>query len=139
MTQQTTIGTERDVRELVDAFGGALFARDLAASMALLTDGPDLAVIPSEGVDVYRGPQAVRAFFDRIYNGPRRYGWAWDDRWISLDGQTASFVAVGIETVDEGDGRRQIPYCLTGVAVNTSAGWRLKLLHASEDTAGART
>lgn len=139
MTQPLPIGTERHVSELIDTFGDALYARDLEASMALLTDKPDLAVIPSEGVEVYRGPRAVRAFLDRIYNGPRRYGWGWDDRWISVDGEAASFVAVGTETVDEGNDRSFIPYCLTGVAVSTSAGWRLKLLHASEDPAGART
>jgi ketosteroid isomerase-like protein len=138
MTQQTTARTERNVIELIDAFGIALFARDLEASMALLADMPDLAVIPSEGVDVYRGPQAVRAFLDQIYNGPRRYGWVWDDRWISVDDDAATFVAVGTETVDEGNNRSVIPYCLTGVAVSTSGGWRLKLLHASEDSVGAR-
>ena len=139
MTQQSTIAAEHEVGELIDAFGNALLARDLEASMALLSSGPDLAVIPSEGVDVHRGPQAVRAFLNRIYDGPRRYGWAWHYRWVSTDGDTASFVAVGTETVDERDQRTLIPYCLTGVAVRTSAGWRLKLLHASEDPAGAKT
>ena len=129
----------RAVRALVDAFGKAQYARDAEASMAVLAAGPDLAVIPSEGVDVYRGTRAVRAFLDRIYSGPRRYGWRWDERWVSLNGDTATFVAIGTESVEEGGARKLIPYCLTGVAVNTASGWRLKLLHASEDSTGATT
>lgn len=105
--------------------------------MAALSPQADLAVIPSEGVDVYRGTRAVRAFLDGIFSGPRRYGWRWKERWVSLNGDTATFVALGTESVDEGGKRRLIPYCLTGVAVNTPAGWRLKLLHASEESTGA--
>lgn len=127
----------RAVHALIDTFAEALYARDVESSMAVLSEGPDLAVIPSEGVDVYRGPRAVRAFLDRIYSGPRRYGWRWKERWVSMSGQTATFVALGTESVDEGGERRRIPYCLTGVAESTPAGWRLKLLHASEDPTGA--
>ena len=127
----------RAIHAVIDSFGKALYARDVDASMAVLSAGADLTVIPSEGVDVYRGTRAVRAFLDRIYAGPRRYGWRWKERWVSLNGETATFVALGTESVDEDGERRRIPYCLTGVAVNTPAGWRLKLLHASEDTTGA--
>ena len=126
----------RAVLALVDTLGKALSAQDVKASMTVLSAEADLAVIPSEGVDVYRGPREVHAFLDRIYSGPKRYGWRWDERWVSLNGDTATFVAIGTESVDERGSRRHIPYCLTGVAVNTSAGWRLKLLHASEDSAG---
>jgi ketosteroid isomerase-like protein len=124
----------REVSALIDAFGDTLHARDLDASMAVLDVHPELTVIPSEGVYVYRGPEAVRAFLARIYGGPRRYGWRLGDRTISLDGSAAWFTAAGLETIDEGGPTRTIPYCLTGVAVSTSAGWRLRLLHASEDS-----
>ena len=127
----------RAVNAAIDAFGKALYARDADASMALLSRDADLAVIPSEGVDLYRGPRAVRAFLDRVNAGPRRYRWHWQERWVSLNGETASFVALGTESVDEGGQRRRIPYCLTGFAVNTPSGWRFKLLHASEDSTGA--
>lgn len=123
------------VEELNDSFGAALHAQDLERSMALLDDSDDVAVIPSEGVDVHRGTQAVRGFFERIYNGPRRYGWTWDERWVLASGGTGWFVAIGSESVDESSGRRHIPYCLTGVAVRGTDGWRLRLLHASEDSA----
>jgi hypothetical protein len=130
------VSAERDVHEisaLIDAFGHALHAQDLERSMAPLATEADLAVIPSEGVDVYRGPDAVRAFLSRIYESSRRYGWSWNDRWISVEGTTAWFVAAGDEEVDEEDATHTIPYCLTGVAVRTPSGWRLRLLHASED------
>lgn len=125
----------REVSSLIDAFGDALQARDLKVSMAHLDVNPDLTVIPSEGVDVYRGPEPVRAFLTRIYSGPRRYGWRLEDRTISVDGSVAWFVAAGDETIDEGGQQRSVPYCLTGVAVRTTAGWRLRVLHASEDSA----
>ncbi len=122
-----------EIMALIDAFGDALHGQDLDATMALLAPEPDLTVIPSEGVDVHRGPNSVLAFLARIYQGPRRYGWRWTDRWISVEGSTAWFVASGQETVDEGDASHTIPYCLTGVAVRTSRGWRLRLLHGSEE------
>lgn len=128
--------TEQDVERisgLIDAFGEALHAQDLERSMAPLAQEDDLVVIPSEGVDVFRGSDAVRAFLSRIYDSPRRYGWRWQDRWISVEGRAAWFVAAGRETVEEAGATRVIPYCLTGVAVQTTSGWRLRLLHASED------
>jgi hypothetical protein len=122
-----------EILALIDGFGEALHSQDLAASMELLDPTSDLAVIPSEGVDVHLGHDAVAAFLAHIYAGPRRYGWRWNDRWVSLQGQTAWFVAVGDETVEQGSSTHTIPYCLTGVAVRTAGGWRLRLLHGSED------
>jgi ketosteroid isomerase-like protein len=128
---------ERSVESLIDAFGVALGARDLEGSMAQLDDDAGLVVIPSEGVDVYRGTGPVRSFLSRIYGGPRRYGWRLNDRTVAIDGNTAWFTALGDETVEEADAVRTIPYCLTGVAVRRAGGWRLRLLHASEDSTRA--
>jgi ketosteroid isomerase-like protein len=133
-------GTDvRDIGSLIDAFGTALHARDVQDSMALLDDDPELIVIPSEGVDMYRGPGDVRSFLSRIYRGPRTYGWRLDDRVISSDGDAAWFTALGDETVEEDGATVLIPYCLTGVAVKRTDGWRLRLLHASEDSSRSRT
>jgi len=117
---------------VIDAFGRCLTARDLEGSMALLADDPALTVIPSEGVDVHRGPQDVRAFLDRIYRSPTRYAWRWHERWVSGDQAQASFVAIGDEIV-EGDGdRRVMRYCLTGTLVRRDGRWQILLLHGSE-------
>ncbi|MGI8928915.1 MAG: nuclear transport factor 2 family protein [Candidatus Limnocylindrales bacterium] len=128
----STKAAESDVNALIDAFSEAVHARDLASSLRLLAEADDIAVIPSEGVDIHRGPASVRAFFERIYNRPQRYGWRWDDRWISFESGVASFVLVGSETVEEATDSHIVPYCMTGVAVLTSTGWRLRLLHGSE-------
>lgn len=130
---------EREVLVLIDDFGAALHARDLDRSMAVLSPDPDLTVIPSEGVDVYRGPDAVRGFLARIYRADRRYGWRWHDRWVAVDGVTAAFVCRGTESVGEEGLTKLIPYCLTGTATRSRDGWRLRLLHASEDTQAATT
>jgi len=104
----------------------------------LLADDPDVTVIPSEGVEAHRGPAAVASFFGRIYAGPRRYSWRWRDRWISIAGPRASFVAVGDEFVDvESGDRRVIPYCLTGTLVRRNGSWRFLLLHGSEASSSA--
>ena len=126
---------QADVSELIDDFGAALHARDVEASMALLADEPDLAVIPSEGVQIHRGPQQTREFLGRIYDGPRRYGWDLPNRQIAVEGSVAWFVASGDETLEQDGVSRRIPYCLTGVAVRAQSGWRFRLLHASEDIA----
>jgi ketosteroid isomerase-like protein len=119
----------------VDDFGTCLEARDLSRTVALLADDPDLTVIPSEGVETYRGPAAVEGFFQRIYAGQKRYAWRWRDRWVSIHGDWASFVAIGDEFVDvEGTERRIISYCLTGTLVRRDGGWRFQLLHGSEDS-----
>jgi hypothetical protein len=126
----------------IDEFGRSLAGQDLAGSLSLLADEPDVTVIPSEGVEAHRGRAAVESFFDGIYAGPRRYSWRWRDRWVSAEGDRASFVAVGEEFVDvEGADRRVIPYCLTGTLVRRDGSWRFLLLHGSEapsSTAGSR-
>jgi hypothetical protein len=122
----------------IDRFGRCLAAQDLAGTLALLADDPDVAVIPSEGVDAHRGRVAVETFFDRIYTGPRRYSWRWRDRWVSVQGTSASFVALGDEFVDVvGAEQLVIPYCLTGTLVLRDGLWRFLLLHGSEESAGA--
>ncbi|MFN2484028.1 MAG: nuclear transport factor 2 family protein [Candidatus Limnocylindria bacterium] len=127
------MGAADDVLAVVDAFGEALHARDLEASLALVDDDPDLTIIASEGVKAHRGPADVRAFLERIYSGPHTYGWRWRDRWAQVHDGTAWFVAVGNETVEEVHAETLIvPYCLTGVAFLTAGRWRLRLLHASE-------
>ncbi len=103
----STKAAESDVNALIDAFSEAVHARDLAASLRLLAEADDIAVIPSEGVDIHRGPASVRAFFERMYNRPQRYGWRWDDRWISFESGIASFVLVGSETVEHGSEAQQ--------------------------------
>jgi hypothetical protein len=124
-----------DVLAAIDAFGSCVETQDLSGTLALLADDPDVTVIPSEGVETYRSVPAVAAFFERIYAGPKRYGWWWRDRWVSVHGDWASFVAVGDEFVDvEGADRRVIPYCLTGTLVRRDGRWRFQLLHGSEDS-----
>jgi hypothetical protein len=123
-----------DVLAAIDELGRCLAAQDLAGTLALMTDDPDVTVIPSEGVEVYRGRAAVESFFSRIYAAPKRYGWCWRDRWVSTTGDWASFVAVGDEFVDvPGADRLVIPYCLTGTLVRRD-GWRFLLLHGSEES-----
>jgi hypothetical protein len=126
-----------DVLAAIDELGSCLVAQDLNGTLALLADDPDVTVIPSEGVEAYRGWAAVESFFGRIYAGPRRYSWRWRDRWVSAAGARASFVAVGDELVDvEGADRRVIPYCLTGTLIRRDSSWRFLLLHGSEATSG---
>jgi hypothetical protein len=123
-----------NVLAAVDEFSSCLAAQDPDATMALLADDPNVTVIPSEGVEAYRGPPDIEAFFGRIYAGPRRYGWRWRDRWVSAEGASASFVAIGDEFVDvEGETRRVIPYCLTGTLVRRDGAWRFLMLHGSEE------
>ena len=121
----------------IDDFGSYLAAQDLGGTLALLADDPDVTVIPSEGVEAHRGRAAVEAFFRRIYAAPKRYSWRWRDRWVSAEGASASFVAIGDEFVDVA-GRRagRHPYCLTGTLVRRDGRWRFLLLHGSEESSG---
>jgi ketosteroid isomerase-like protein len=122
----------------IDEFGARLAAQDLDGTLALLADDPDVAVIPSEGVEAHRGRAAVESFFARIYAAPRRYSWRWRDRWVSAEGGWASFVAVGDEFVDVAGAQRVvIPYCLTGTLVRRDGTWRFLLLHGSEESSTA--
>lgn len=59
-----------EILALIDGFGGALHSQDLAASMELLDPALDLAVIPSEGVDVHLGHDAVAAFLTTSTKAP---------------------------------------------------------------------
>jgi len=122
---------QRDVERLVDAFGSALEARDAAGMLATLAE--DAVIIPSEGVTAYLGREAVDAFIHRLEHHARRYGWRWTERRVVVRGDAAWFVALGRENVEEDRREWTLPYCLTGAAVRTAAGWRLQMLHASED------
>jgi hypothetical protein len=42
--------------------------------------------LPSEGAEAHRGWAAVESFFGRIYAGPKRYSWQWQDRWVWAEG-----------------------------------------------------
>jgi ketosteroid isomerase-like protein len=122
----------------IDDFGSCLAAQDLDGTLALLADDSDVAVIPSEGVEVHRGRAAVESFFGRIYAAPRRYTWHWRDRWVSAQGAWASFVAVGDEFVDVAGAERLVtPYCLTGTLVRGDGSWRFLLHHGSEESTSA--
>jgi hypothetical protein len=128
----------QDVLAAIDTFGSCVATQDLGGTLALLADDPDVAVIPSEGVEAHRGRAAVESFFDRIYGRPRRYSWRWRDRWVSVEGTSASFVALGDEFVDVvGAKRLVIPYCLTGTLVRRDGRWRFLLLHGSEASSSA--
>lgn len=117
----------------IDDFGNYLATQDLAGTMALVADDANATVIPSEGVEAHRGRAAIEAFLGRSYAGPKRYRWHWRDRWVSAEGPSASFVALGDEFVDvEGETRRVIPYCLTGTLVRRGGSWRFLMLHGSE-------
>jgi SnoaL-like protein len=119
----------------IDSLGRCLAAQDLDGTLDLLADDADIAVIPSEGVDVHRGQAAVESFFRRIYAGPRRYSWDWRDRWVSGEGSWAAFVATGDEHVEAvGAAEVVIPYCLTGTLVRRDGTWRFLLLHGSEES-----
>lgn len=119
----------------IDDFGSCLAAQDLGGTLALLADDPDVTVIPSEGVETHRGRAAVEAFFLRVDAAPKRYSWRWRDRWVSVHGTWASFVAVGDEFVDvAGAEGRVIPYCLTGSLVRHDGRWLFLLLHGSEES-----
>jgi ketosteroid isomerase-like protein len=114
-------------------FGSCLATRDLEGTLAVLADDPDVTVIPSEGVAAHRGRAAVESFFRGIYAGPKRYSWLWRDQWVSVQGDWASFVALGDEFVDvTGEEQRVFPYCLTGTLVLRDGRWRFLLLHGSE-------
>ena len=122
----------------IEELGACLAARDLAGTLALMADDPDVTVIPSEGVEAHRGRAAVESFFGRIYAGPRRYSWLWRDQWVSAQGTWASFVALGDELVDvTGEERLVFSYCLTGTLVRRGGLWRFLLLHGSEASATA--
>jgi hypothetical protein len=121
------------VEALLDAFGRALEARDSAGMLAAMTENDDVTIIPSEGVTAHVGRAAVTAFLARLHTHTRRYGWRWTGRRISVHGNTAWFVAVGDEVVEESGRHWTLPYCLTGTAIRAGDGWRLQLLHASEE------
>jgi hypothetical protein len=126
----------RGVLAAIDEFGSALAAQDLDSTLALLADDPDVTVIPSEGVQTHRGRTAVESFLRRIYASQTRYSWRWRDRWVTTEGDWASFVAIGDELVEVAHAERRVhPYCLTGTLVWRD-GWRFLLLHGSEEPRG---
>lgn len=124
---------EEEIQALLDAFGDAVRARDLEATLALLAE-TDVIVVGSEAGEESVGLDEVRAFFARLYARESSYGWEWSRRWVSLAGRIGWFVADGEEVIRSpaGEVMKRLPYVMSGVAERRADGWRLRMLHGSE-------
>jgi ketosteroid isomerase-like protein len=134
----TSQDATQELGDLLDGLGEALHARDLDGALAVFADDEQITVIPSEGIEAYRGAAGVRGLMSYICGGSRRYGWNWQDRSYVIDGDAACVIASGDETIEEDGATTLVPYCLTAMARRTANGWRFVVLHGSEDTAAAR-
>ena len=133
-----TEADETAILDALDRFGRALFEQDLETMLDLVADRPGVTIIPSEGLAVHAGREAVAAFLQRICSMQRRYEWRWRDRRVvAASADLATYVAVGEEGVfDPGGSTHAVPYVMTGTVVHEQGQWRFLVLHSSEAPPG---
>jgi hypothetical protein len=100
---------EAEILQTLDAFCGAITARDLEATMGLFAPDEDVTLQASEAGTLATGPQQLRAFFLRLYARPVGFSWEWTHRRVSARGEVAWFFADGQEIVAEGEQRHRVP------------------------------
>jgi ketosteroid isomerase-like protein len=123
---------EAEILHVLDSLCSAITARDLDATMHLFAPDQDVTLQASEAGTLATGPQALRAFFARLYARPVGFSWEWSHRLVSASGDVAWLFAQGVEVVTEGEHRHRVPYRLSGVLQRRSDRWVWLQVHGSE-------
>lgn len=121
----------RQVSEVLQRFNRLLFEKD----MRVLSEfAEDAILIGSESGAVAVGRTELKAFFERIYAGSRRYSWEWNTIRAQQEHEIIWFFAEGQEIVSEG-ATEKLPYRLAGVVQRIGGHWVWRQFHGSEPTA----
>jgi uncharacterized protein (TIGR02246 family) len=120
--------TELDARAILDELQRRMDTRDLDVLVELFTE--DALLIGTAAYNA--GREAVRAYLARVLDQPGRIVWDYDrvDVYHRAPGELGVSGLGSVGFADEAAADRD-PFRLTVLAVETDAGWRLRMFHGS--------
>jgi hypothetical protein len=123
------MGMDEIARAALDELNRAMRERDADVAGLFL---PDAVLVGSEPGEVARGQAAIGALLLAIH--AKDYTVWWDMPQLDAGGDEgkAWFFADGEVVLVAQTGARRLPYRISGVLVDTEAGWRWALFHGSE-------
>jgi len=119
---------------LLQKFSDACARRDTEGALELFAQDDDMLLVGSEAGKRSRGPEEIRAFFERLFSREKTYSWSWEWRSVSVAGSVAWVMAEGVERVRGGGEEAKLPYRMSAVFERRAEGWALRLVHGSEPT-----
>lgn len=127
--------TEAAALALLQRFCSGFAARDAEALVDLFAPDADVVAVSSEEA-LLRGPNELRAFFQRYARGPTTYWWTWDRHDVSAAGAVAWLLAEGTETAAREGREEHHPYRMTIVCERRRGRWLLLQVHGSSPQNG---
>jgi uncharacterized protein (TIGR02246 family) len=131
-------GTDREavIDDLLGRLVASLRARDVQGASRLFED--DAALFGSERGESAVGRAALLAFFTRLFERPRTYGWAWERPVAAGTDDVIWFVAPASVVILGNDGsERSGPYRISAVLRRGRDGrWRFTLFSGAEPLPG---
>jgi ketosteroid isomerase-like protein len=121
--------TEREVFAALDNFFEHLANQRLEEVLAAFAPDADVALYGSEVSEVVIGPDALRGFFERLFERPDGPRFAFRQRRLSSSGGIAWFVADAEVTIGP---HIASPYRLSGVLEKRGERWLWLLFNGSE-------
>src|SRR5918998_507937 len=91
--------TEAEVMALLERFSDACARRDTEGALSLFAQDADTLVVGSEADKRSRGPEEIRAFFERLFSREKTYSWSWEWRSVSVARPVVWVMAEGVEHV----------------------------------------
>jgi len=122
--------TEAAALSLLEGFCSGFAARDAEALIDLFAPDADVVAVSSEEA-LLRGPNELRAFFQRYAHGSTTYSWTWDRHDVSAAGNVAWLLAEGTEKAAREGREEHHPYRITIVCERRGGRWLLLQVHGS--------
>ena len=126
---QADAHTREEILLALGELRAAVSQRRLEGVLTLFAPDADVTMIGSTTGEIARGPLEMRAFLERVFDGPQSVSWEWDDVSVSSCGDVARLWLEGALCLD---GRSERPYRITGVLERRQGRWLWSLFHGSE-------
>jgi len=94
--------------------------------------GDDVLLAGSDAGEIARGREELAAFFPRLFTRPTTFAYEVQRVDASRAGDLVWFFAEGRMTVASADGRRTVPYSISGVLERYGERWLWRQYHGSE-------
>jgi ketosteroid isomerase-like protein len=124
--------TEAEVMALLEKFSNACALRDTEDALRLFAQDDDILLVGSEVGKSSRGPEEIRAFFERLFSREKTYSWSWEWLSVSVAGPVAWVMAEIVKHVRGGGEEANLPYRVSVVFERCAEGWALRLVHGFE-------